>query len=143
MLAIRKKLLNLIVSSSFIHKNIYLVIITFLIILAINIILCIIDEKAERKIVYTIMRNYLETIQQLIVKDFTNISGSRDIENLLIIKNYKILTHHDVSISGIVAELPTIDGSIAVVDFSNVVELVEDITKDNFYYVIELNNNLL
>ena len=143
MLALRKKLLNSIVSSSFIYKHIYLVIVTFLAILAINIILHIIDERAEEKIVHTIMRNYLENIQQLIVKDLTNISSSKDIEDLLIIKNYKILAQHTVSVNGVVAELPTVYGSKAIIDFSNVVELLEDIAKDNFYYAIELNNNLL
>jgi len=118
--------------------------IELVIIIITNLILYRIDESYENKIINFHLQWQLNTIENLIVSDISNIAAGKELDDLLVIKNASKLENFKQDTGhSLIIEISRQDHTKVIADISNVIELIEAIAKDNFQYSVMLNNQLI
>lgn len=114
-------------------------------IIGFNILLCRANKNYEDKFIKSHLLRQLSFLHNLIKNDIQNIFENKNPEHLLIIKNYIYQGGSD-SFSyedGIVGKIYDNKGNSIIVDLSNILELINELAKNYFYYYVKLNGKAI
>ena len=115
--------------------------ITIAVIIIVNLVFYEIDKSYERSVKMFYLQAQMQVIENIVVADIVRIASGKEVEDLLVVKNTAMSDY--TSINNLVIRIPKQDGKEVTVDISNIIELIDAVSRNNFEYSVMLNNSLI